>query len=217
MRKLIMLLVISAVPFFSFAQEAPLAPAEPAQPLTLTIKADKEVYEAGEEVKLLLRFQNNSDENISVCLFDIEHRLREGLKLVKESADPPKDTGLVITVVPLATYKLKDWTMRKLSLITKEDFIPLKSQEEYSIELMIETVISLDSSWKYIIEEEAKVSWGEGIEKLPIGIYHITSDCNIDYFQETIFEEDLGLLNTSDAWTGTLTSNTISIEVREKK
>lgn len=67
MRKTIFLIFVLAFPLICLAQDA-TSHASPKydrdQPLTLTIKADKEVYEAGEDIKLIATIKNNSDKEM---------------------------------------------------------------------------------------------------------------------------------------------------------
>jgi hypothetical protein len=180
--------------------------------LQLIIKSDNEIYSQGEQIKLSLTFRNTSKKRISICFFDIEHKLSEGLRFKSEGKIPP-------------TYRLKDWTKRKLPIVTGKDFIFLEPQEEYDIELIIDTVIP-SRFWRYIYDEnEHTWKWGEGLNKLLIGKYQIVAK----YENSIVGIGDHGelmqkgwrnttvIIEAHNAWTGTLTSNTINIKVVEKK
>ena len=193
--------------------------------LQLIIKSDKEIYSQGEQIKLSLTFRNTSKKRISICLFDIEHRLKERLSFRNEGY-PPKGQITVTIWVPPTTYKLKDWTKRKLPIVTGEDFIFLEPQEEYNIELIIDTVIPSDSSWRYIYDEnEHTWKWGEGFTKLPPDKYQIiaTYENSIVGMGEHGVPMQKGwrrpdvIIEMHNIWTGSLTSNAINIEVIEKQ
>lgn len=209
-----------------YCQNQPIQQPDKASSLTLAIKSDKPVYKTGEKIKLFLRFRNVSDERISICLYDIEHKLLEGLTLRNEGY--PIEDGKFHTVtiaVPPTSYKLKDWTKRKLPIVTPEDFIFLEPQQKHDIGLEVETIIHKDSSWKYISEAVAgEYVWGGGLDKLPTGNYQIKAtyensilglgdDGSPIHMHQDYYHSGV-LVEMHNIWVGSLESNIIEIEIK---
>lgn len=156
--------------------------------LQLIMKSDKAGYKQGEQIKLDLVFKNTTDidKEIKICVFDIEHKLKEGLVFSWEDGQ----------------IKLKDWTKRKLPVFTEKNIIHIGPRGEYKIELKIDTSIPENSSWKYV-DGRKVVNWGEGMNKLPNNNYKVSAI----YACITI-----PIIDT-DVWVGTIFSNIVKIRI----
>lgn len=177
---------------FTYSQET-------AQPLQLTIKSDKEAYSQGEDIKLSATFKNNGEKDISFCKYILDYKLLTGIEL--------KDKEGVI-------YKIIDLTKYKWPIVTKDNFISLAPNEEYRTENKIATIFSSDSALWY-----GKPNYTSEYSKELLGeVYRITAvyENVADYFQELITKNGYTTtknIPVKNAWTGTLISNTIVIEV----
>ncbi len=79
------------------------------QLLQLIVKSNKEEYKQGEQIKLSVGIKNNSAKDISICIYDIEHKLMEGLEYKREEYSPqaPLRQGEKRILAPSATRKIK--------------------------------------------------------------------------------------------------------------
>ncbi len=186
-RKIICLLLLLSFPLVCFAQDT-TTKASPSYPLQLTIKSDKQVYGVGEFIYISYQLTNIGKEDIAIV-----RPFSEG-----GTIDPATFAGSLIVkregdedsteVVPLSDIS---WT----GLGT----ILLKKGESYNMKVNI-----------------VKIE-GRGLEDMPYstqfylqqdGKYTITGKYDTDKYRESTISKD---------WKGTLTSNTITIEVVEKK
>lgn len=169
------------------------AAAEPAEygkvvnGLQLIIVSDKAEYKQGEQIGLNLVFKNTTEKEMKICLFDIEHKLKEGLIFSWEDGQ----------------INLKDWTKRKLPVLTEEDIVRIGPQGEYKMELKADTTIPEDSSWRYI-DGKKTVSWKEGLTELP----------NTNYEISVVYKYITAPIIDTDVWVGTIFSNIVKINIK---
>ncbi len=143
------------------------------QPLQLTIKSDKEVYEVGEKFVFSGQIKNISEQDIFIYPLEISLTI---------TFDVIDSRGNKIDVaVPIIDL----WPPKK------DDFALLKSAK------------FLPKTFKAYIP----------IESMKPDLYTITVKYNI--WQKGYYEN--GKFINLDAWTGTLTSNTVTVKVIEKK
>jgi hypothetical protein len=157
--------------------------------LQLSIKVDKKSYNSGDYITIEYTFINTGKDKLALCVYDIEHRIK------------------VSTIFELSKnirLKLKDWTKRKMPIVTKDDFNFLKTGEKHKIEIAFKTVLDQKDTWRYIkASRENKYSWREGDIILENGTYEIS--CNFINIKEQ---------PVKNAWTGNISSNAINIEIK---
>ena len=159
-------------------------------PLELTIKSDKEVYEAGESVITIII--TYTIENISpkpIVFFD-RNFIRAEL-----------DNGQRLMIYP--DYRIhKEFMIRSDWREGKSEYVTIQPHDK------------ITHTYHYILQqaEDFNLPQKVNIE------YSVTRKKSDNFYYD--FEKE-GMRATTkipiDAWTGTLTSNTITIEVREKK
>lgn len=126
-----------------------------------SIQSDKQAYKTGEQMVFTLKYKNTSKEDTKISIYDIEHKLKEGLNFVYQGS-------------PVATFRLIDYTKRKLPVFSaSEHMFTLKPQEEYKVTLVIDSVIPTDSSWRFIEENNKAPKWNEGLQSLPAAGYKV--------------------------------------------
>lgn len=148
---------------------------EQVQPLQLTIKSDKQVYEVGEEIIISGYIENTSKQDTYI------YPLEQTLTVTYDIIGPQ---GNKIDV-PLPIIDL--WTPKK------DDFVLIKAGG------------SLPKTFKLYLTREVFPALS--------GIYTIS--VKYDVWDKGYYEN--GKFMDLNAWTGMLTSNTIIIEVVEKK
>jgi len=135
------------------------------------INSDKQEYKTGEQLVFTVRYRNSGKENIKISTYDLEHKLKEGLRFVYQGT-------------PAAAFKLVDYTKRKLPVFSPgADMFTIKPQEEYMVVLITDSVIPAGSSWKFIDQDKVESKWGEGIIKLPQGKYQVFVLDNVNFAQ----------------------------------
>jgi len=67
MKRIFIIILLLAIPIICFAQDA-ITKASPEQPLQLSISSDKQVYRTGEAIIINVEMKNNSEEDILIVL-----------------------------------------------------------------------------------------------------------------------------------------------------
>ena len=171
--------------------------------LQLSIKADKKSYNYGNSIKIEYTFTNTGKDNLFLSIYDMEHLLKENTFLELSKG---------------VRLQLKDWTKRKMPIVTEDNFILLESGKKYKLEVVFETTLNKDDSWRYI-KTSKKYTWREGDTKLKKGTYRISCNFKIirDGFKKLIDKDKITKhvdYDVANAWTGTVSSNTITIKIK---
>ncbi|MES0490387.1 MAG: hypothetical protein ABUK01_10370 [Leptospirales bacterium] len=171
--------------------------------LQLSIKADKKNYSSGNLIKIEYTFTNTGKDSLYLSIYDIEHRLKENTFL-----ELSKDVRL----------QLKDWTKRKMPIVTEDNFILLESGKQYKMEVVFETILKNDDSWRYL-QTSKKYSWRTGDTQIKKGTYKIGCifQNNGDDFEKLIHKDKIMRhvdSGASNVWTGIVSSNTIDITIK---
>lgn len=169
------------------------------QPLQLTIKSDKQVYEVGEDIKIYLSLINKGSDHVMVvnpALIVLPEFV--GVSGITFGIELRTEKGLILNF-PLSTER----NMKIVSALTinKEDFTVLKPNETMTKEIVLNKFLG-QSNEEYKISRREKISIK--------GCYH-----GKDVY--TFYKKGQRRQEHINAWTGTLTSNTIIIEVVERK
>ena len=164
------------------------------QPLQLIIKSDKNVYEVGDEIEFLLEFINRSDKNSYIYL------------------DEFYNAELFSIVDTEGNYKAIEQKVKYDLMWTKEGYKLIKEADRYRWNVKA----SIQDSSNPLID------FGDSLIKLErLGKFNITA--NYRGWDGITVDDDgqeisvSGYLGLKDAFVSTLTSNTITIEVVEKK
>jgi len=191
MKKIVLLIPLLIISSICFSQNATTKASlkSKEQLLKLTIKSDKEVYVVGEIIALTLNFENVSGKEIMICTYP---------KGWVVSASMTDSKGKVLTGWDSHDYINSGMMVKKPMphRPNKEDFVKIKDGENFKYTIFLNMIIGRWLQWIY------------GKQIIEPDVYSL----KIQY--ASFFKGDEYGFN---AWTGTLISNIINLEVINKK
>ncbi len=165
---------------------------EPKEPLQLTIKSDKQVYEAGDSIYIYYKIANIGDKEITIAqpFSDngvIHPRVFSGSFIIKDALNEDLTEVFPVALINWAAIANKPITLRKGESYMRKVNIVKIEEDDFLSHIPYSSEMYLQRKDKYKI----------------IGRYEWLT-LRKDY-------------PSPNCWKGTLTSNTITIEVVEKK
>ena len=219
MKRIILMTILLAFPLVCFAQEATTqtSPQHVEQPLQLTINSDKDLYAIGDEVMINCKLENISDKAVNFYTAyrpEIDFQVICENKEVCPTADAPQTTGGT-SLISLKPKEKLEYSING-KIIEGRGGLHISGSK-------IDAKYSEVSGIFIEVSGKGKVYLKEGYTKYDIKAYYRDGNWMAmppasDYLvgNRAVYPPEV-LEKFKDKWQGILASNTIAIEVVEKK